>query len=92
VLRLPLRVWLPLDYLGAVVSNTVWVGAGAILGTALLTEDGTLEEHPAIRIGLIALGVTWFVVLRQVVSRRLAELRRGRVEASDRVPDEIVAD
>src|SRR5690606_9504555 len=26
--RLPLLVWLPLDFLGAMVANAVWIGAG----------------------------------------------------------------
>ena len=31
-MRMPLRTWLPLDFLGAVIANVVWVGGGFILG------------------------------------------------------------
>ncbi|MFN8639453.1 MAG: hypothetical protein U0360_08335 [Dehalococcoidia bacterium] len=34
-----------LDYLGVLISNAVWVDAGAILGTAVLTPEGTLKQH-----------------------------------------------
>lgn len=91
VLRLPLRVWMPLDYLGAVVSNTVWIGAGAILGATLLNEDGTLDQHPALRIGLIVLGVVWFVVLRQVFTRRIRQIRDEREQTADALPQEQAA-
>ena len=43
-LRMPLRVWPPLDYFGALLANAVWMGAGAILGRAVLNNDGTLTN------------------------------------------------
>lgn len=91
VLRLPLRVWMPLDYLGALVSNTVWIGTGALLGATLLNEDGTLEQHPALRIGLIVIGVAWFVVLRQVFARRIGQIRSESAQEADAKPREPVA-
>jgi membrane protein DedA with SNARE-associated domain len=41
-LHIPLRIWLPLDYSGALIANGIWVGSGFILGRAVLNEDGTL--------------------------------------------------
>lgn len=73
-LRLPLRIWLPLDYLGAVVSNLAWVGAGALLGQAVLTERGTLEPHPALRIGLVVLAVVYALFVQRTVLRKRREL------------------
>jgi membrane-associated protein len=75
-LKLPLRTWMPLDYLGAVIANTVWVGSGFILGTAVLTEEGKLEEHPAIRLGLAAVATAWFMLMHHLMERRMRELRR----------------
>ena len=75
-LRIPLRVWMPLDYLGAVISNTGWVGAGWLLGQAVLTEDGTLEQHPVLRLGLAAVAVALYVLFRREWSRA-----HGRVRA-----------
>jgi membrane protein DedA with SNARE-associated domain len=72
--RMPLAAWLPLDYLGATIANAIWVGSGAILGTAVLTDDGRLEQHPALRIGLALGGVLWFLLLRRVVQGRLRQL------------------
>ncbi len=72
--RMPLRTWLPLDYLGVIISNAVWVGAGALLGTAVLTEDGTLKQHPALRIGLFVLAMSWFFVMQHLATKRLREL------------------
>ena len=71
---MPRRRWMPLDYLGAVLSDTVWVGAGALFGTAILTEDGRLEEHPALRIGLAAAAFVWFYFVQGVLTRRWREL------------------
>ena len=79
-LRLPLRVWMPLDYLGAVISNTAWVGAGWLLGRAVLTEDGTLEQHPALRIGLAAGAIAWYLVMRRELARGWRRARE-RAEA-----------
>ena len=75
VLRLPLRVWMPLDYTGAVIANVVWIGSGAVLGQAVLTERGTLEQHPALRIGLAVLAVAWVLVAGRTLSRRRRQLR-----------------
>ncbi len=72
--RMPVAAWLPLDLLGAAVANAVWVAGGALLGTAVLTDDGRLQTHPALRIGLVAAGVLWFLLFRHVVQRRLHEL------------------
>lgn len=74
--RMPLHVWMPLDYLGATVANGVWVGSGAVLGAAVLTEDGTLEQHPALRIGLAVLAMAWFLIMQREVGRRMRELDR----------------
>ncbi len=74
--RMPLHVWMPLDYLGATVANAVWVGGGAVLGAAVLTEDGTLEQHPALRIGLAVLAMAWFLIMHRAVGRRMRELEQ----------------
>lgn len=79
-LRLPLRVWMPLDYLGAALSNTAWVGAGWLLGRAVLTEDGTLQQHPALRIGLAVAAVAWYLAARHVFARGR---RRSRERPED---------
>lgn len=73
-IRMPLRVWMPLDYLGAVISDTLWVGAGAVFGTAVLTEDGRLEEHPALRIGLAAVAFIWFYAVQGLLAKRMKEM------------------
>ncbi len=84
-LRIPLSVWAPLDYLGAVIANAVWVGGGFILGTAVLTEDGTLEQHPAIRLGLAAAATAWFIIMRETMQRRIRAIReREELEAQAR--------
>ena len=76
-LKLPLRLWMPLDYLGALIANSAWVGAGYLLGRAVLTEDGRLEQHPALRIGLAVSAFLWFFV----VQRQLAKgFRRAQSE------------
>ncbi len=80
-LHIPLRVWMPLDYLGALIANGVWVGSGFVLGRAVLTEEGTLDESPVVRIGLIVVGLGWFFVMRYVFARRLREIRE-REEAA----------
>jgi len=82
--RMKLRVWLPLDYLGATVANAVWVGTGALFGTAVLTDDGRLEQHPLLRIGLVTAGVLWFLVFRRAVQSRLRGL--AEVERRAEVP------
>ena len=85
-LRLPARVWMPLDYMGAVIANGVWVGAGAIFGRALLTEDGTLESHPAIRIGLGAVAMVWALLSYRALQARAREMRAGQASDGDAVP------
>lgn len=74
-LHIPLRVWLPLDYLGAFIANGIWVGSGFVLGRAVLTKEGTLDESPVVRIGLIVVGLGWFFVMRYVFARRMREIR-----------------
>ena len=65
---------MPLDYLGAVISNLIWGGAGALFGTAVLTEDGRIEEHPALRIGLAAGAFIWFYVVQNAFAKRWSEV------------------
>lgn len=64
-LRMSMWVWLPLDALGAVLANTAYMGAGVILGHAVLTPDGRLQEHPALRIGLIVAALFWVLLVRK---------------------------
>ena len=73
-IRMPLRVWMPLDYAGAVVANVIWVGAGALFGSAILTDDGRLKESPALRIGLVVVAMVWFFVLQGAITRRWREV------------------
>ena len=72
--RMPMWRWAPLDYLGALISNAVWVGSGALLGTAVLQEDGTLKQHPAFRIGLIVVAMAWFYTMQRLALRKMAQL------------------
>lgn len=74
-LHIPLRVWMPLDYLGALIANAIWVGSGFILGRAVLTSEGTLNESPIVRVGLVVVGLAWFLLMRQVFSGRIREIR-----------------
>jgi membrane protein DedA with SNARE-associated domain len=73
-IRIPLRVWVPLDYAGAVIANVIWVGAGALFGSVVLTDDGRLKEHPALRIGFIVVALVWVLVIEAGVRRRWSEL------------------
>ena len=82
-LRLPLRVWVPLDYLGAIIANTAWVGAGWLLGRAILTEDGTLEQHPALRIGLALTAVAWYFFVQRELLRSYRGARARDAEPSE---------
>lgn len=83
-LRIPLRIWIPLDYAGAIIANSVWVGGGFIFGTAVLDEDGKLEQHPALRIGLAVAATAWFLVMRETMQRRIRAIReREAAEAGD---------
>jgi membrane protein DedA with SNARE-associated domain len=61
---MPLRVWVPLDYAGALIANAAWMGAGVVLGRAVMNDDGTLNEHPALRIGFAVVAALFFLVLR----------------------------
>lgn len=74
-LQLPLRVWMPLDYSGAMIANLVWVGSGAVLGKVVLTESGTLEQHPLLRGSLAVLAVVWLVLARRALLTRIQEIR-----------------
>jgi membrane protein DedA with SNARE-associated domain len=71
-LRMPLWVWLPLDTLGAVLANTAYMGAGVILGRAVLTPDGRLQEHPALRVGLFVAALFWVWLVRREWQRTRA--------------------
>lgn len=82
-LRMPLRVWMPLDYFGAALANTAWVGAGYLLGQAVLTEDGKLEEHPALRIGLGLVAFLWFVIAQREFIKSYRDARRKAEQASE---------
>lgn len=83
-LKIPLRVWIPLDYAGAVIANSVWVGGGFIFGTAVLDEDGKLEQHPALRIGLALAATAWFLIMRETMERRIRVIReREAAEEAD---------
>ncbi len=91
-IRMPLRIWMPLDYLGAAISNTLWIGAGAVFGTAVLTEDGRLEEHPALRIGLATVAFIWFYAVQGALAKRMREAadreRRARPSEEPAPPSE----
>ena len=71
MVRLPLRTWMPLDFTGAVISNSLWIGSGALLGRAVLTDDGRLEEHPALRIGLAVAATVWLLLMHRVLTQKL---------------------
>jgi membrane protein DedA with SNARE-associated domain len=88
--RMPLRIWVPLDYLGAMIANAVWVGSGAVFGTAVLTDRGTLNPHPALRVGLALAAVVWFLVMQHLVTKRLDELNRGTEGVTATPPDPSV--
>lgn len=87
-IRMPLRIWVPLDYLGAIISNTLWIGAGAVFGTAVLTEDGRLEEHPALRIGLGAVAFIWFYVVQGLLAKRMKDMAADHEPVPESPEDE----
>ena len=87
-LRLPLRVWVPLDFLGAVIFNLTYVGAGAILGTAVLDDEGRLQQDPLLRLGIFIAAVAWFFLLQTAIQRRLREIRRKAEITLDSQPDD----
>ena len=74
IVRIPLPIWMPLDYIGAVIANLVWVGSGAIFGTTLLTPDGLLKENLILRIALIVLAVIWFLLLQKIMVDKWQEV------------------
>jgi membrane protein DedA with SNARE-associated domain len=82
-LRMPLRVWLPLDYAGALIANAVWMGAGAILGRAVMNEDGTLNEHPLLRLGLVGAVLFWVFIVRR-------EIRKSRANQAAAVEVDVL--
>ena len=51
------------------------MGSGAALGRAVLTEEGTLEQHPALRIGLAVAATAWLLLVTRAFGRRSRELR-----------------
>lgn len=85
-LRMPLRYWIPLDYFGAVLANVIYMGAGVVFGRALLTPQGTLQEHPALRIGFIVAAVVWALLVRREFERS-----RAKRHAADPEPQHAVA-
>lgn len=90
-LRMPLRIWIPLDYFGAVLANVVYMGAGAVFGRALLTEDGTLREHPALRIGFAVAAVVWVYLVRREFEKTRAQASAQAVPAVSAAPGEAVS-
>ena len=82
-LRLPLRLWMPLDYLGALIANGAWVGAGWLVGRSVLTEDGTLEQHPALRIGLAVTAVAWYFFVQRELLRSYRNASARDAEAAE---------
>lgn len=80
-LRMPLRYWIPLDYFGAVLANVIYMGAGVIFGRALLTPQGTLDEHPALRLGFIVAAVVWALLVRREFGKSRAERDHADPEA-----------
>ena len=53
----------------------IWVGAGAVVGSATLTERGTLEQHPALRLGVLALATVWVLIAQRSVVQRWRQIR-----------------
>ena len=82
-LRMPLHIWMPLDYAGAFIANAVWMGSGAVLGRAVLTDDGTLKQHPALRIALFVAAMAWLVLLQREMERSKRVLRERDAAAAD---------
>lgn len=85
-LQMPLRLWIPLDYLGAIIANVIYMGAGVIFGRALLNPNGTLNEHPALRVGFIVAGVVWVVLVR----REYLKTKAAQSEELETVADEVI--
>ena len=84
IVRIPLPVWMPLDYIGAVIANLVWVGGGALFGTTLLTSDGRLKENIILRIALFIAAVVWFLLIQKIVIDKWQEvINKNNSELSD---------
>jgi len=79
-LRMPLKYWIPLDYVGAVLANVIYMGAGVIFGRALLTPEGTLQEHPALRLGFILAAVVWGLLVRREFQRSRAQRHAAQAD------------
>ncbi|MCH8200040.1 MAG: hypothetical protein IIA54_08260, partial [Chloroflexi bacterium] len=54
-----------------------------ILGQAVLTDRGTLETHPALRISLALLAVVWVLLARRTLFRRRRESEVEREETAE---------
>lgn len=80
-IRMPLRVWMPLDYAGAVIANVIWVGGGAVFGSTILTDDGRLKESPVLRVGLVVVAMVWFVLIQGAITRRWREVTEADAAA-----------
>lgn len=81
-LRLPFRVWFPLDAFGAALFNTIWITVGYAFGAALLQDDGTLKESPVVRIGLVVVAMGWFLIVRHLFEKRLREAREAEARTT----------
>ena len=53
----------------------------------MLTEDGRLEQHPLLRLGIFVAAIAWFLLLRAAVERRIRDLRRAPEVHLDAQPD-----
>ncbi len=81
-LRVPFRIWFPLDASGAALFNIIWITVGYAFGAALLQDDGTLRESPVVRIGLVVVAMAWFFAVRYFFEKRLREAREAEALAS----------
>jgi membrane protein DedA with SNARE-associated domain len=84
-LKMPLRIWVPLDHAGALISNAAWMGAGVILGRAVMNDDGTLNEHPALRIGAMVASVVFGLVVYSEWLKSQRKQREAEEGEGDRV-------
>ena len=53
-----------------------------IFGRALLTPEGTLQEHPALRLGFIVAAVVWALLVRRELQKSRSERRASQAETS----------
>ena len=81
-LRVPFRIWFPLDAFGAALFNVIWIAVGYAFGATLLQDNGTLKESPVVRVGLVVVAMAWFFVVRHLFERRLREVRAAEALAS----------